>query len=663
MALKQLSDEQVRTWTRAQKDQWWFENVWRGDMPQLTFRAGLTGFALGGILSATALYIGARTGITIGVGLTSVILAFAIFRVLANTGVIRDFTILENNCTQSIATAAGYMITPLISSMAAYMLVTGHIVPWWQLIVWNVVISILGVLVAFPMKRRFINEDQLPFPEGRACGVVLDTLYTGQAGAGMLKAKYLAITAGIAGFYEFISSNGWMTLVQFKLLRLHEWAAMKQPWHFNHRIDQWYYELAAKYDWWIPRILGTDIRQLGLRATLDAAMFGVGGLMGIRVATSCVLGAFINFVVLAPIMIQRGEIKAYTNPAGQLVNISRAEIVNQWALWWGVTMMVVGAMVSLFAKPEIFTSAFKKFFAKKSQTVPDGHDVLARIELPLWMSWVGVPIFSVIGAGITHEFFGVPWLLSFIALPLIFLLTVICTNSMALTSWTPTGSLSKITQFTMGAIDRANPASNLIPAGMTAEIASNAANLLSDIKPGYMLGAKPRQQAIGHVIGIFSGALVSVPLFFLLFLPKNEAGERNVGSILSEQFPMPSAVQWKGVADLITNGLSSLPPSAVISMVVAGFAALVFEILRIKTKGRFPISSVSVGLGVILPPEYCFTMWVGALFFWWKGRSKPAPGTAAHTRWVEGVEPICAGLISGAALIGIGNAIVEALLR
>ena len=59
----------------------------------------------------------------------------------------------------------------------------------------------------------------------------------------------------------------------------------------------------------------------------------------------------------------------------------------------------------------------------------------------------------------------------------------------------------------MGAIDRSNPASNLIPAGMTSEIASNAANLLSDIKPGYMLGAKPRQQAIGHVIGIFAGSL------------------------------------------------------------------------------------------------------------------------------------------------------------
>lgn len=131
MALHQLSDEQTATWTRLQKDRWWFENVYRGDLPQLTFRSALTGFILGGILSATALYIGGKTGISIGVGLTSVILAFAIYRLLARSGIISDFTILENNCTQSIATAAGYMISPLISSMAAYMLVTGKVVPWW----------------------------------------------------------------------------------------------------------------------------------------------------------------------------------------------------------------------------------------------------------------------------------------------------------------------------------------------------------------------------------------------------------------------------------------------------------------------------------------------------------------------------------------------------
>ena len=56
MPLLQLTEEQIQTWTRAQKDQWWFENVYRGDLPQLTFRSALTGFLPGGILSATALY-------------------------------------------------------------------------------------------------------------------------------------------------------------------------------------------------------------------------------------------------------------------------------------------------------------------------------------------------------------------------------------------------------------------------------------------------------------------------------------------------------------------------------------------------------------------------------------------------------------------------------
>ena len=261
-----------------------------------------------------------------------------------------------------------------------------------------------------------------------------------------------------------------------------------------------------------------------------------------------------------------------------------------------------------------------------------------------------------------NAFFGVSWFLSLISLPLIFLLTVICTNSMALTSWTPVGALSKITQFSMGAIDRVNPATNLLPATMTAEIASNASNLLSDIKPGYMLGAKPRQQAVGHFIGILAGTLATVPLFFLLFLPPGPDGARSPSTIVSEQFAMPAAVQWKGVADLITNGLSQLPSSAVISMIVAAILAAVFEVARIRTKGRFPLSAVSIGLGVVLPPESCLAMWVGAMVFWRQARTNPAPGTRAHAIWIEGYESICAGLISGAALVGIGNAIVNVLI-
>ena len=347
MAILNLTEEETRTWTRTQKDRWWFENVYRGDMPQLTFRSALTGFLLGGVLSATGLYIAAKTGISIGVGLTSVILAFALFRGLNGAGIAKDFTILENNCTQSIATAAGYVCAPMIAALAAYMLVTGRIIPWSHLIAWLCVTSIIGVLLAFPMKRRFINEEQLPFPEGRASGVVLDALYTGNAADGLYKARVLGYVAGVTGLYQFAVSDGWMKLLQFKILRLDRWAGLKEPWTFHERLDTYYYDAVGKASQYLPTILGTDLRVLGLRLTLDAAMLGLGGLMGIVVATSVLLGGFVNFVILAPIMIRAGDIVARVAPDGAVVPISRTEIVNQWSLWWGVTMMVVGSLVGL----------------------------------------------------------------------------------------------------------------------------------------------------------------------------------------------------------------------------------------------------------------------------------------------------------------------------
>jgi uncharacterized oligopeptide transporter (OPT) family protein len=197
---------------------------------------------------------------------------------------------------------------------------------------------------------------------------------------------------------------------------------------------------------------------------------------------------------------------------------------------------------------------------------------------------------------------------------------------------------------------------------MTGEIASNASNLLSDIKPGYMLGAKPRQQAVGHVIGIVAGAVCCVPLFFLLFLPPDANGVRSTATIISEQFAMPAALQWKGVAEIIAKGFSSLPVTAVVSMIVAAVSAVAIEVAKILTKGRFPLSAVAIGLGVVLPPESTLAMWVGAMIFWVMKLRNKTPGTRGHEFWVEGMEPMCAGLISGSALIGIGNAVVNVLM-
>src|SRR5258708_36960891 len=189
-------------------------------MPQLTLRSALTGMGLGAILSLTNIYVGAKTGWTLGVGITSVILAFALFKALSRLGLASEFTILENNAMQSIATASGYMTSPLISSLAAYMMVTEQVIPMWQLMSWVIVLAILGVLFAFPFKRRFINEGQQPFPEGRARRVVLDTLQSGVATNCRLNAPAPAPAAGHAGGPQPLQREGITARGQFKPLPL-----------------------------------------------------------------------------------------------------------------------------------------------------------------------------------------------------------------------------------------------------------------------------------------------------------------------------------------------------------------------------------------------------------------------------------------------------------
>lgn len=692
MAIKHLTDEQIRTWTREQKDRWWLENVFRGDMPQLTIRSALTGFCLGGILSATNLYVGAKTGWTLGVGITSVILAFAMFKILSRLGA-REFTILENNCMQSIATAAGYMTGPLISGMAAYMWVQNELLPWWQIFWFNVVLSVLGVLVAFPLKRRFINDEQQPFPEGRACGVVLDTLHSSDASVGIFKAKVLGTAAALAGVLTFLMEDSYLKALRalwYMARTGQSWGQtltekaeqIKETWHLPHYLDEWYYWMVAKGWAATPKLSGVDIRQLGLRPAMDLAMIGAGGLMGMRTAASMLIGMIINFVILVPIMIAVGEIAPLKGSfeTGDAV-FTRAHVLNVWALWWGIVMMVVASLFGLFARPKVIVSAFTGLFAKRRT---DGEDPLRHIELPLWISFVGIPIIGAIGVWMSYAWFGVRWEYGATAIMLIIVLTLIAANSTALTGITPTGPLSKIPQFLYGGLNPAHPGTNLMTAAMCTEVASNASNLLMDIKPGYMLGAKPRQQAIGHTIGIFAGALASTPLFYLLFLSNYKEGQSVQEAMVTDQFAFPSAVQWKGVSDLVVSifgegsDKSLLTPSIIWSMVIAGVVALVFEALRVATRGRFPISPLAIGLGVVIPPESTFAMFLGALFFWLMGRiygGEPATGSAhdevggmvgsrepqslGHRLWIGAQEPICAGLIAGAALVGIGATLVK----
>jgi len=635
MAIKQLTQEQIRTWTLAQKDRWWYENVWRGDMPQLTLRSALTGMFLGGALSLTNLYIGAKTGWTLGVGITSVILAFSMFKVMSSLGLAEEFTILENNCMQSIATAAGYMTSPMISSLAAYMLVTNQTIPMGVTIAWVIAIASLGVLFAFPLKRRFINDEQHPFPEGRAAGIVMDALHSGDAASGLFKAKILVVAGGISALIKFFQSNVFPKLTGWTI-------------QIPEYLDGWFYSLSAKFLHWTPSIAGVDLRQLTVRPDTDFVMMAAGGLMGIRTGVSLLIGAIVNYMILAPWMIVRGDIHGTATDAGVQYGF---RAITTWSLWGGVAMMTTASLLAFFAKPAILVSAFRGIFRRRAKE--EDADILKDIELPMSLFVLGIPVVGGLVVLLAHLFFGVKIWLGVVAIPLIFIFTLIGVNSTALTSITPTGALGKLTQLTFGVLAPRNITTNLMTAGITAEVAGNASNLLMDIKPGYMLGAKPRQQAIGHVLGIFAGAMVAVPIFYMTFL---HGGPQQ---LLTEEHPMPAAVIWKAVAEMLTEGISKLELSARWAALIGGVLGIALETVKLRTKGRFPISAVGLGLAAVIPFNTCLAMFLGSFLFWAAERVFRDPESFTHKVFVKNLEPICGGVIAGGALMGILTIILE----
>ncbi len=648
MAIPQLTPEQIRSMSLEEKDAWWLQNVYRGDMPQLTWRAAVTGMVLGGLLSLTNLYIGARTGWILGVGITSVILSFGMFKVLSRVGLGHEMTLLENNAMQSIATSAGYTNAALTSSLAAYSMVTGRIVPMYQVFVWLVVIAVLGVLFAFPMKKRFINDEQLPFPDGRAAGVLMDALHDDQTD-GLFKAKLLAVAAAVAAFIEVIRDDMLMRVL---------FAARALPSHWDDLLygdgdlARWLARRGLT-----PRFHGIELRELSVQLDSSIILLATGGLMGIEGGVSMLVGGVLNYFVLAPWMIARGVIVP-----DALGHYGYGQIVV-WSLWGSVAAMTTSSLYAFFSRPQAMVEAFRAIFRRRG---PARVDVLAHIELPLRLSFVGVPVAAAVLVVLGHLWFGIqPWL-GVIAVPLVFVTALVAVSATALTGITPTGPLAKLTQLAFGVLAPRNIIANVMSAGITAEVSNNAANLLMDIKPGYMLGAKPRQQAVGHLLGAVAGLAFSVPVWYLVFI------QGDLTRYGTERLPVPAAVPWKAVAELLMTGLDNLDPTARVAVVVGGVLGIAIEVVRQVSKNRFPLAAMGMALALVLPFQDVWTLFVGSVVFWAlqrrtaRFRAAQAPEAPAPRPWftiaADNTDTICAGVVAGGALMGIALKVLDVLV-
>jgi uncharacterized oligopeptide transporter (OPT) family protein len=528
---------------------------------------------------------------------------------LLKVGVARTpMTILENNCMQSTASSAGYSTGgTLISAFAAYIIVNHQSMSVPLMLAWVFFIAVLGVTMAIPMKRQMINIEQLRFPSGVAAAQTLRALHA-KSSEGLRAAKALGL-AGLIAAIDKVWAEG-LSTVSASLEHFSSGALLTG-------LQKWL--LGSHYEAWSGRTVVFS---------WDFIFLAAGAITGMRVCATMFVSGTFCWAVVAPILQTRG-----------VIEVAGFAPIVQWTLWFGASCMVAAGLLSFALSWRTALSAFRDLGQMLSFRSAAASEPW-RIEAP--MSWfaVGQIVSLVALAWLGHASFGMPVWETAIAVALSFWLALVACRVTGETDTTPVGAMGKVTQLIFGGLSPGNVNVNLMSANITAGAATSAADLLTDLKSGYLLGANPRQQFLAQFSGIFVGTVVSVLTFAVLVPDAQVLG--------TDQFPAPAAQTWSAVAIALGRSLSSLE-SVKLWLIFAGSVVGVLltlaPVLFPKYREYLPSAS-AFGLAWVFPWYYALLFFLGALIALLLERRKPKLAA-------EFTLPVASGVVAGGSLMGV----------
>jgi OPT family oligopeptide transporter len=374
----------------------------------------------------------------------------------------------------------------------------------------------------------------------------------------------------------------------------------------------------------------------------EPMFIAAGAITGLRVSWSMLLGSITAWMIFVPILQQRG-----------IVEGSGYATLVQWTLWPGVACMVTSSLLAFALEWRSAVRAFGDLGAmlgggrragRASRSATDAD--LAAIETPASWFVIGQLVGFLGLAWLGHRAFGMPYWQTAVAVLLSFALALVACRVTGETDTTPVGAMGKITQLAFGVLHPKNVAVNLMSANVTASAAGSSADLLVDLKSGYLLGANPRKQFLAQFAGIFVGTVVTV-LSFRLLVPDATA-------LGTDQFPAPAAQTWRAVALALSEGIGSLGPIKAWSIAIGGLVGVALTLLPRIFPARQHLIPSPAGLGL----AWSFHWYYGLLFCiggalgWWVERR--------HPRWSEELMfPVASGWIAGESLMGVTIVMAE----
>lgn len=459
------------------------------ESPELTGRSIIVGLIVAALIGSAYPYCVLKLGFGPNLSVVSAFFGFvALVLVLRASGT----NARENNIVQTMGTSAGQTAFMCVLLAAFDMLnQKGLLTPpihlgTWQIFFWLCSASLLGILLAVPMRRHYIDEENLTYADGLAAGETIRVLHEGKD-SGASNGPVIALSLGSLG------SAALMTVTSiFQLIR-----------------DTWF----------LP---GMQPMNIGFNWSLLS--FGSGLLVGFRICLSMAIGLVISWFILPSYLLHHGMIPEETYPA-----------TLRWVMWPATGLMVAGGLTSLALKWRLIATTFRGL--KTSQ--------LKGGEFP--MRWVAIGSICMTVVVCLVQFFSmqIPIWLSLIAVLLSLPLMLVGLRVLGETNWGPISAMSNMMQAVFAFISPGNVPVNMSSSGLTGTIAVTSEALMQDFKAGQIVGSNPRNLTIAQLIAAPVGSLATA-LVYPILRDKFGLGPQGLSSPISVKWAGFAELLTKG---------------------------------------------------------------------------------------------------------------------
>ena len=568
--------------------------------PELTVTSVIMGCILAVIFGAANAYLGLRVGMTVSASIPAAVISMGVIRVI-----LRRNSILESNMVQTIGSAGESLAAGAIFTMPALFLWAEEGLTSKPGIVEITLIAlcggILGVLFMVPLRNALIVKEHatLLYPEGTACA---DVLLAGEEGGANASTVFSGM--GLAAVFKFVVDG-------LKLLPADVSAAFKS---FKGEIGMEVYP----------------------------ALLGVGYIVGPKIASYMFVGSLMGWMVIIPMICLFGP-DTWMYPAAEGTTIAQlyanggaSAIWSTYVKYIGAGAIATGGIISLIKSLPLIVTTFRDSMksmkgSKNTSTERTAQDlpmqfILLGVIAMVFIIWI-VPAIPVTLLG------------AFIIVIFGFFFATVSSRMVGLvgSSNNPVSGMAIATLLIATFAIKSSGKTGID--GMTAAIAVGsviciiaaiAGDTSQDLKTGYLLGATPKKQQMGEMLGVVVSGLAIGGVLYLL----NAAWGYGTAEI-----PAPQAQLMKMIVEGIMGG--NLPWGLVF---VGVFLAICLEILRI------PVMPFAIGL--YLPIYLNATIMIGGIV---RGLLDSRKGVDEKTKTAQSTDGTlyCAGMIAGEGLVGI----------